>query len=121
MIIVTEKYSSRERRLSQWHEYFAWTPVMMDGYIVWFSTIERRFDDERQRWEYRIPEESVGHRRSSAMARAAFLLSVALILLVLISQISLLTAVATLIVAIPVVFVIAAAIYLCVTRKPSGV
>lgn len=43
-----------------WHRWFAWHPVCVEGRLRWLRTVERRRDDDGvdiygPDWEYRLP------------------------------------------------------------------
>ena len=59
MIFRTETHAEYMKRFDTWERWYAWHPVSMDGYIVWFSYVERKlerlwFDVY---WAYRLPAE----------------------------------------------------------------
>lgn len=51
-----ETMAERQARLSEWHLWFAWCPVVTDAGVVWLETVWRRgvawFGYEPLRWEY---------------------------------------------------------------------
>jgi len=63
MIWQLESKEDRTKRLSQWHDWFAWYPIKTNGgFFAWLSVIKRRkctlfietiITDELWSWEYR--------------------------------------------------------------------
>jgi len=56
-----ETMTEKLKRLSQWHEWFAWHPVFQQGQVVWLEKIGRRaivlnlpYEDLVYVWEYDI-------------------------------------------------------------------
>lgn len=53
-----ESHEEREARLRRWNRWFAWYPILGNGEIVWFETVEIRlvqFGGEfPDRYEYRM-------------------------------------------------------------------
>jgi len=56
---ISNKANARRNRLQQWHKYFTWLPMNIDGTCYWLEYIERKGDYEVIRrnspwkWEYR--------------------------------------------------------------------
>jgi len=56
---IANKANARRNRLQQWHKYFAWLPMNINGTCYWLEHIERKGDYEVMRrsspwkWEYR--------------------------------------------------------------------
>lgn len=56
-----ETMTEKLKRLSQWHEWFAWYPVFQQGQVIWLEKIRRRaivlnlpYEDLVCVWEYDI-------------------------------------------------------------------
>jgi hypothetical protein len=51
-------YERRQRRSAwiiarmEWHDWFAWRPVLIEGQTVWLETVQRRMLSDW--WKYRI-------------------------------------------------------------------
>jgi hypothetical protein len=60
MRIKAIKIRPKEERVAEWHRWFAWYPVEVDGKWVWLETLCRRgtfrvwWDADWYEWEYRI-------------------------------------------------------------------
>lgn len=62
MIVLTEKWEVRKKRLKTWHLWFAWYPVTWDGGWAWLSHVERRayWSWSDFIWDYRVPIKKEG-------------------------------------------------------------
>ena len=56
-----ETMAEKLKRLSQWHEWFAWHPVFQQGQVIWLEKIMRRaivlnlpYESPVIHWEYDI-------------------------------------------------------------------
>lgn len=41
---LSRAYSEKENKMFEWHEWFAWHPVLVSNQLVWLKTILRKAD-----------------------------------------------------------------------------